>query len=143
MKRLSILDNEKCVGCQSCMFACARRTGQGGLAESRIGIRSEGGIEHGFVVVVCRACEHPQCSKVCPTDALVPKKGGGVSFHPDKCIGCELCVKACPIGAVFWDIEINKPMICIACGYCVKYCPCSVLALEEIPEKEVAEVENA
>jgi len=85
----------------------------------------------------------PQCSKVCPTDALVPKKGGGVSFHPDKCIGCELCVKACPIGAVFWDIEIKKPMICIACGYCVKYCPCSVLALEEIPEREVAEVENA
>ncbi|MGQ9609286.1 MAG: 4Fe-4S binding protein [bacterium] len=138
MRRLAVLDNEKCVGCQCCMFACARRTAQGGLAESRIGIRSKGGIEHGFVVIVCRACAEPQCSKVCPTDALVPKKGGGVTFYPNKCIGCELCVKACPIGAVFWDSEINKPMICIACGYCVDYCPCSVIALEII-----SEVENA
>jgi ferredoxin len=31
------------------------------------------------------------------------------------------------IGAVFWDEEINKPMICIHCGYCTKFCPHGVL----------------
>ena len=36
MKRLALIDNEKCTGCQSCMFACAPRGGQGGLAHSRI-----------------------------------------------------------------------------------------------------------
>ncbi len=134
MKRLAVLDDEKCIGCQNCMFACARRTGQGGLSGSRIGVRSKGGIEHGFAVIVCRMCQEPSCSKVCPTDALTPRDAGGVSFHSEKCIGCELCVKACPIGAVFWDDEITKPMICIACGYCAPFCPCDVIALEEHPE---------
>ena len=35
-KRLAILDKERCVGCQSCMFACARGLSVGGLAQSSI-----------------------------------------------------------------------------------------------------------
>lgn len=132
--RLAVVDIEKCVGCQSCMFACARSQDEGGLATSRIGIRSEGGVERGFVVVVCRACKDPPCTKVCPTGALQPRKKGGVTFNSTKCIGCGLCKDACIIGAVFWNDEINKPMICIHCGYCVEYCPHGVLELvkEEI-----------
>jgi len=134
LKRLAVIDNEKCIGCQSCMFACARRTGQGGLADSRIGVRSAGGIERGFVVIVCRACRIPSCASVCPTGALTPREDGGVDFKSEKCIGCELCVQACPIGAVFWNDEIKKPMICIRCGICAQHCPYGVLALEESPE---------
>ena len=41
--RLTVKDIDKCIGCQSCMFACARRKGEAGLARSSIGIRSAGG----------------------------------------------------------------------------------------------------
>jgi len=127
--RLIISDAERCIGCQSCMFACARRQDDIGLAETCIGVRSVGGMERGFIVVVCRACDDPPCVKVCPTDALKRRANGGVRFNSSKCIGCGHCRDACLIGAIFWDDEINKPMICIHCGYCVNYCPHGVLRL--------------
>ena len=131
-KRLSVIDVDRCVGCQACMFACVRRLGQGGLDGTCIHIQSAGGIRKGFVVIVCRACHQAPCARVCPTDALTLREGGGVKLKPELCIGCENCVEACPFGAVFWDQGTNKPQICIYCGYCAQYCPYDVLALEEV-----------
>lgn len=129
--RLSIIDAERCVGCQSCMFACARRQGEAGLSGACIEVRSVGGMERGFSVIVCRACVNPPCARVCPTEALTPRKGGGVKLDASKCIGCGNCKDACLIGAVFWDEETNKPTICIHCGYCTSYCPHGVLELKK------------
>lgn len=138
--RLAVLETEKCVGCQSCMFACSRRVGEAGLARSCIGVRSIGGMERGFSVIVCRACSDPPCAKVCPTGALVQRKeGGGVRVLADKCIGCGHCRDACIIGAVYWNDETNKPMICLHCGYCVDFCPYGVLAMQK---REVENVEE-
>jgi Fe-S-cluster-containing dehydrogenase component len=128
--RLSVVDVDLCVGCQCCMFACARRFAEGGLAKSAINVRSAGGVERGFVVVVCRACLDPPCMKVCPTEALKPRPGGGVILDASKCIGCQTCVGACTIGAIFWDDEMNKPMICVHCGFCVSFCPYGVIRLQ-------------
>ena len=129
--KLKVIDSERCVGCQSCMFACSRRLGTAGLTKSSIGVRSDGGMERGFVVIVCRACDDPPCAAVCPTDALSRHEKGGVRLKAEKCIGCGNCVEACVIGAVFWDDEEEKPMICVQCGYCVSYCPHGVLELEK------------
>ena len=134
-KRLSVIDVDRCVGCQSCMFACARRLGNGGLDGTCIHIHSAGGIRKGFVVVVCRACDNPPCARVCPTAALAARKGGGVRLKQELCIGCGNCVEACPFGAVLWDGESNKPRICVYCGYCASYCPYDVIALEEMGEE--------
>jgi len=132
VKRLSIIDVERCTGCQLCMFACSRRSGVGGMGQSRILVRSAGGIERGFVVVVCRACLTPPCLKVCPVDAISQRPGGGVIVDPSTCIGCHRCEEACPFGAVMWDQAMNKPMICFHCGYCSQFCPFKVIALEEV-----------
>jgi len=113
------------------MYACSRRFGDGGLSKAAIHVRSVGGFERGFTVIVCRACLDPPCAKVCPVGALIPRDGGGVLLDSSKCIGCRNCVDACPIGAVFWDDELDKPLICVHCGYCVNYCPYGVIALEE------------
>lgn len=125
--KVRVEDTEKCVGCQSCMFACARRFGIAGLSKTCIEVKSVGGMERGFKVIICRACKDPPCAGACPTGALKPKKDGGVTFNPTRCNGCGLCRSACIIGAVFWDEEGNKPLICIHCGYCTNYCPHGVL----------------
>ena len=132
MKRLVVLDVNKCVGCGLCMLACSRRFGYAGYNKSAIWVRSAGGFERGFTVIVCRACKDPPCARVCPVNALTPRQGGGVILNPAKCIGCGTCVKACDIGAVLWDPQWNKPSICTHCGYCVDFCPHNVLALEEV-----------
>ena len=131
LMRLEIFDTELCVGCQSCMFACSRRFHEQGLADSRIGIRSSGGMENGFSVVVCRSCDDPPCLRACPVNALSPRKGGGVRLDEAICIGCQNCVDACIVGAVFWNNERNKPMICVHCGYCSRYCPHGVLSVSK------------
>lgn len=130
-KRLSVVDMDRCVGCQSCMFACARRQGDGGLGTACIGVRSAGGIRKGFVVVVCRACPDPPCANVCPTDALQIRPGGGVRLRPERCIACGRCAEACPFGAVFRDHHTGKPLICVYCGYCARFCPYDVIELQE------------
>jgi len=129
MSRLRVIDAERCVGCQICMFACHRRFGKGGLGKSAIFVRSRGGMSRGFMVVVCWACKEPPCAAVCPVDALKIRKEGGVILQPHKCIGCGNCKEACTLGAVFWNEDENKPVICIHCGYCAEYCPHGVIAL--------------
>jgi len=140
--KLKVVDSERCVGCQCCMFACTRRVGKAGLSKSCINVKSTGGMGRGFGVVVCRACEDPPCAKVCPTDALRLRKGGGVLLDSSKCIGCGNCKEACIIGAVFQDTK-NKPMICVHCGYCAKYCPYGVIKLMESQGEVRGEVKNA
>jgi len=131
--RVSVADIERCIGCYSCMFACSRLSfGVVGLTKSAIQVKSAGGIERGFVVVVCRACVDPPCAKSCPTGALTPRPGGGVTFDESKCIGCKSCHEACIVGAVVWDEERNAPIICRYCGFCTKFCPHNVIVFESI-----------
>ena len=137
---LKVVDTALCVGCQSCMFACSRRAGKGGLANSCIHVQSAGGMENGFVVIVCRACEDPPCVRSCPVDAIKPApRGGGVRVEQGICTGCGNCIDACVIGAVQWNRETNKPMICVHCGVCTEYCPHGVL--EVVEKEEEAHVE--
>jgi Fe-S-cluster-containing dehydrogenase component len=130
-KRVIIKDIEKCVGCGLCMYACARRNGEIGNDSSGILAVSLSGFERGATVIFCRACKEPPCAQVCPTNALVPRKGGGVVFREDLCIGCKNCMEACTIGAIF-ERSDGKPALCIHCGYCVKFCPHGVLGYEEV-----------
>jgi Fe-S-cluster-containing dehydrogenase component len=129
--RLTIVDTQRCVGCQSCMFACERRQGKVGLAQACIGVKSLGGMDKGFNVVVCRACREPACAKSCPTNALTPRVDGGVRLNPDRCIGCGHCLQNCLLGAIYWNEATNKPVICIHCGYCTEYCPHGVLKIQK------------
>ncbi len=134
-KRLIIEDDENCVGCALCMYACARRFGEAGIDSSGILAVSKSGFERGATVIVCRACKEPHCAEVCSTNALKPKENGGVTYDEEECIGCGNCIEACPIGAIF-ERSDGKIAVCVHCGYCADYCPHDVLAYKEVEIKD-------
>ncbi len=123
----------KCIGCFTCMLTCAGVNHQNhSISKSAIHVRTTGGLTGKFVAVVCNACKDERaCAEACPTGALEKRRGGGVILHPEKCIGCRKCEKACVVGAVHFDEYESKPIICKHCGACARMCPHECLKMEE------------
>ena len=130
-KFIQVVDLDKCVGCQICMFTCSRRFGDAGMSHTAIWVHSSIDFERGFIISVCQNCLDPPCFHVCPTEALSLRDGGGVRFDEKKCIGCQNCVNACIIEAIPWDPSRNKPIPCVYCGLCAHACPHGVLKFGE------------
>lgn len=131
-KILRAVHIKKCIGCYSCMLACARTVQQNfSPYKSAIQIRSVGGLQSRLVADICLGCKEPACAAACNCGALSPRAGGGVRFFKEKCLGCGDCVETCVIGVIRFDREDNRPIICIQCGACTRYCPHEVLSMEE------------
>jgi len=59
--------------------------------------------------------------------------GSKIQIIADKCVGCSMCVKTCPFGAITMDgklavIDLAK---CTLCGACVEVCKFSAILLEK------------
>ncbi|MDO8636810.1 MAG: 4Fe-4S binding protein, partial [Dehalococcoidia bacterium] len=69
----------------------------------------------------------------CPTTALKKNEQTGlVDFFQDKCVGCKLCITACPIGAI--ALVDGLPAKCDLCGgdpACIKLCEPGAITLGE------------
>lgn len=134
-KRLQVENMQKCIGCYSCMLACARNVYKSfSPRKSAIQVRTKGGMQTKFVANICRACQHPACAESCPEGALRPRPGGGVILKKDLCTGCGKCVEGCPTGSIGFDEEKNLPITCLHCGLCTKFCPHECLKMEEVKD---------
>ena len=105
MKVLKAMQMNRCIGCLSCMITCAGVNQQDhSILKSAIRIKTSGGLSGKFIAIVCQACQGDvPCAEVCPTGALVKRKGGGVTLDKDKCDGCQRCFTACtgcPVGCI-------------------------------------------
>ncbi|SHJ51855.1 4Fe-4S binding domain-containing protein [Geosporobacter subterraneus DSM 17957] len=131
-KKLKAKKMNRCIGCISCMLACARLVHHDySPVMSAIKIRSSGGLQGKFVADICRGCQMPSCALACQTQALIPRAGGGIKYDEEKCSGCEKCVEACEVKAISFDVVNRKPIVCIQCGVCTGNCPHQVLSMED------------
>ncbi|MEE9583563.1 MAG: 4Fe-4S dicluster domain-containing protein [Dehalococcoidales bacterium] len=76
----------------------------------------------------------------------MPKNSKGrevAEIIADKCIGCELCIGACPISTAIWmegGVAKINPEDCIGCGKCFDVCPADSVIFEKPRKKGKAKV---
>ena len=97
-----ICDPNKCMACYTCMSACYQSAKERGkVAKPRLVVIHT---ESGSMPNQCRHCEDAPCASVCPTGAI--KFGENkIELHEELCIGCKMCVMACPFGCVLPESE--------------------------------------
>ena len=117
MTRYGIAINlDRCTGCNTCAVACKMQNNVPmGMLWNRV--LTEGcdvvdgalgeypNLTRTYLPIACQHCENPACLKVCPTGATYKDEVGRVEIDYDKCIGCRMCMAACPYNARVFNWE--------------------------------------
>ncbi len=135
-----LIDTTKCIGCGSCVRACAAENHvpdgffrtwieryvigmEGTHVDSPNGGKDGFGPVHVsftatksfFVPKMCNHCKATPCIQVCPVGASYRTKDGVVMVDAERCIGCAYCVQACPYGSRFLSPVTHTAEKCTWC----------------------------
>ena len=133
-QKLLALDLVSCTRCDECTRACAD-SHDGHSRLLREGLR----FGDFLVATSCRSCHTPYCMDGCPVDAI-HRKGDHLEVQIENhCIGCGLCERNCPYGAIQMvprveakegesaAVAARRAVNCDLCNggepFCVQACP--------------------
>jgi Fe-S-cluster-containing hydrogenase component 2 len=149
-----VAESTLCVGCRRCEAACVgynlgivqpsisnvkvSRNQQFGVAGVTAGVQRGDGDFGNFRTVqdTCRQCPHPvPCQLACPHDAIeVIEPVNARVVNNAKCVGCGICVQACPWAMTSLNGPVNgtntksnKCHLCNGNPECVQACPSGAL----------------
>lgn len=107
-----VIDTKRCIGCNSCAVACKSEnnvpnniwwnkayTIGGDNVDTPEGVYPDLKMSHR--TLACQHCENPACTRSCPVRATYKDPETGIVMQDyDKCIGCRMCMAACPYTSV-------------------------------------------
>lgn len=142
-----VLHPDLCIGCFSCVVACKQEhhlpVGVNWIKIHRIDGTKSGEPSLTFKMDFCQHCDNPPCLSVCPSDAITKREDGIVLIDDNICIGCQLCIDACPFGAIEYDVDRGVASKCTLCLHrleqnrepsCVTYCPANAISIYCCPK---------
>lgn len=154
----------RCIGCRTCTISCKmENVVAAGLQRIRVLNAAEEttydvatgdypNVKLEWTPVPCQHCDEPPCIAVCPVAATSKREDGIVVVDVDLCIGCGLCVDACPYGSRQMDetaLKVDKCELCrhrldagIGTTMCQITCPNRAIVVGDLddPESEVAKI---
>ncbi|MDP3879722.1 MAG: 4Fe-4S dicluster domain-containing protein [Dehalococcoidales bacterium] len=105
-----VIDLKKCDGCtglgiapqctQSCILGHYGPKGQKWIEIYEVEMAGGGS---SFMPTPCYQCENAPCVNVCPVAATYHDKSGVVLIDHNRCIGCRMCMAACPFQRRFFN----------------------------------------
>ena len=155
MKLGFLVDTERCIGCHACEMACKNEYQPG----PTVRMRKVYGLEEGkldaparvYASLACNHCDDPACLKACPTGAYTKQANGAVDHDVATCIGCQLCIMACPYNVPCYDPEIGKVRKCDLCydrlekgeqPACVENCVMDAIHLVDFDKEDLSKYDD-
>jgi len=129
-----VIDLTSCVGCYSCQIACKDEhcgndwmpyakpqpeTGQFWLKMREWERGKSPQLKVAYVPVPCMHCADAPCAAACTPKAINTRADGLVVIDPAKCTGCQLCITACPYGAIYYNAGLQLAQKCTGCAHIV------------------------
>ena len=105
-KYAMVIDTNRCTCCHGCTIACLSENNvPDGKYRSWVKKIAKGrypNVSFHFLPRLCNNCEDAPCLNLCPTGATYrTEEDGVVHVDRDVCVGCHICIDACPYGARF------------------------------------------
>jgi tetrathionate reductase subunit B len=130
--KVFVFDAAKCNGCHSCQVACKDEhcgndwmpyaksqpeSGQFWIKQNEFVRGSIPKVKVAYVPTLCMHCDEGPCMTACTHDAITKRDDGLVLIDPAKCNGCQLCVSACPYGAIYFNQGLKQAQKCTGCAH--------------------------
>lgn len=148
-KKAFLVNSDRCIGCHACELACKNEYQLEPAVRWRkvYPFNRQGyGIQaRTFASLACNHCENPACLKACPVTAYTKRPDGIVLHDQKRCIGCKMCVMACPYKVPQYNAKLQKVEKCHMCAQrqdegkppaCVQGCPMEALSVIDLDSDE-------